>query len=356
MPFFSASDTRAKLTSLFEAHGVPVADAALVAEELIRAEQMGIHSHGVIRAVQYVNDIESGRVRPGAPVTVLSSNGPVTVLDCGFNLGIVAAHRAVDIALEAGRAQGMSVVATRNCNHVGRLGAYAERCARAGLVCIAAVAIPPLGHFVVPWGGSEGRMGTNPFAFGFPAEPDPIVADFATSVIPEGRIRAAMMNGDTLPPDAVLDADGHVTTDPERFYGPPRGGLLPFGGPAGHKGYALGLLAELLGGALAGYRVDDDERPINAFFMLVLDPACFALPQPVEELGTQVADYMHSSRAAPGHERVLVPGELEFMRLAAAERQDAIEIEDGVWTRVAAAAGEAGITLPARRDRAEVSG
>ena len=79
-----------------------------------------------------------------------------------------------------------------------------------------------------------------------------VVADFATSVAPEGKIRFYRNEGKTVPDGWILDADGNATNDPNAFYGPPRGGILPLGAAAGHKGFALGLLVEILGSALAG--------------------------------------------------------------------------------------------------------
>lgn len=346
MPRLDAGTAEVQISELFGALGVPPDDAVLVSRELIRAELMGITSHGLVRVMQYVTDIRVGTVRPGSPVAASDADGPLAIVDCGWNLGIVAAHKALDIAIERSRKGGIAAIVTRNCNHVGRLGAYAERAARAGLVCIATASIPRIGHFVVPWGGAEGRLGTNPFAFGFPTTSDPIVADFATSVIPEGKIRTARMNGASLPADAVLDSDGQATTDPERFYGPPRGTLLPFGGPVGYKGYAIALMAELLGGVLAGEEVDAADRPVNSLFLLVIDPAGFTQGGSAPALADGVVKYMHGARRAPGHDAVLVPGELELQVLT--ERSAAgswIDVDDGVWGPLSETAREMGIEL-----------
>jgi uncharacterized oxidoreductase len=352
MPRIDAATTEARITEIFSALGVPSADAELVSRELIRAELMGIQSHGLVRVMQYVANIRSGMVRPGAPVQATEADGLLVVVNCGWNLGIVAAHKALEIAIERAQRAGIAAVVTRDCNHVGRLGSYVERAARAGHVCLATVAIPTLGHFVVPWGGAEGRLGTNPFAFGFPTSSDPIVADFATSVIPEGKIRTARMNNASLPPDAVLDADGRVTTDPERFYGPPRGMLLPFGGPVGYKGYAMALLAELLGGALAGVEAAADDRPVNGLFLLVMNPTGFLPDGSTEALADKVVDYMHSARAAPGHDEVLVPGELEFKKLATNMSAGAwIDVDDGIWRLLNETAEEIGVVLESTSDR-----
>src|SRR5262249_51697384 len=152
---------------------------------------------------------------------------------------------------------GVACVTTRRCNHVSRLGAYVQQAAGRGLVALATCNAPVGGHFVVPWGGTQGRLGTNPFAYAAPTGGDPVVADFATSVAPEGKVRWYRNSGLPLPDGWVQDAEGHPSNDPRAFYGPPRGGLLPLGGPAGHKGFALSLLVEILGSALAGLASTD---------------------------------------------------------------------------------------------------
>lgn len=345
MPTVDLGALQEIIAEVFQAHGVPAQDADLVSAELVRTEMMGAASHGLIRVMQYVRDIRTGRVQPGGPVQVVGGSGAVAVVDCGSNLGIVAANQVLDIAIERARDTKLAAVVTRRCNHAGRLGSYAERAARLGLVCIAAAALPPLGHFVVPWGGMDGRLGTNPFAFGFPAKGDPIVADFATSVVPEGKIRTARMTGGQVPPDAVLDAEGRMTTDPERFYGPPLGALLPFGGAVGYKGYALGLLVELLGGVLASTSVADENGPINGIFMLVLDPTSLMPPGRCEELAAEVVSYMHSSRPAPGHAEVLVPGEVEFRAVAERASQPTCDLDQELWQALDEVAASSGIDL-----------
>jgi LDH2 family malate/lactate/ureidoglycolate dehydrogenase len=334
------------ITQVLVAHQVPEKDAALVSYELVRAEAMGVASHGVIRVMEYIRDIDAGRTQPKSDVKVIGGTGQVAVVDCGWSLGIVAAHEALRIAIEGARQSKVSAVVTRRCNHVNRLGAYVERAARLGLICFATAAIPQKRYAtVVPWGGSEVRLGTNPLAFAFPTTGNPIVADFATSVVPEGKVRAALLNGATLPPDAVVDATGRVTTDPAEFYGPPTGALLPFGGRVGYKGYALGLLVELLGGTLGGCSIQAEDRGVNGVFFCVLDPTGFLPAGSYEQLGQQVVDSMHSTPPAPGYERVLVPGEIEFETLADSERGTSIKIGEGVWQALLEVARAANVNV-----------
>ena len=111
----------------------------------------------------------------------------------------------------------------------------------------------------MPYGGKEGRLATNPIAYAIPAGSEPLVSDFSTSVAPEGKIRFYRNEEKTLPDGWILDAKGQPTNDPNAFYGPPRGGILPFGGTVAHKGFALSLLVEILGAALAGVSSTDTD-------------------------------------------------------------------------------------------------
>jgi uncharacterized oxidoreductase len=191
LPAFQARDIQAFGEAIFQAYGVPEADGSLVSRELLRTHLMGYESHGVVRFVEYFADIEGRRVVPGGAFRVVQESEATAVVDCGFNLGIVSAYSALEVAVSKVRTSGVAMIVTRRCNHTGRLGAYPEEAARRGLICVAGAAIPSRGHFVVPWGGAEGRLGTNPIAYAVPTDGDPVLSDFATSVLPEGKVRAA---------------------------------------------------------------------------------------------------------------------------------------------------------------------
>ena len=346
MPTFAASTIEDLGSSIFRALGVPDDDASLVSHELVRTHRMGFASHGSIRFLQYARDLRSGLARPDATIHLASDSGATAIVDCAGALGIVAAYQALDVAIEKARDFGLGLVITRQCNHVGRLGSYPEAAARRGYLCVAGAAIPKLGHFVLPWGGSEGRLGTNPFAYGAPTTADPIVGDFATSVIPEGRVRAARNSGELIPEGAATDASGRPTRDPAAFYGPPMGGLLPFGGAVGYKGHALGLLVELLGGTLAGDLAAAEERSINGLWLLVIDPAQFLPAGRFEALADDLAAYVRSSAPRPTVDRVRLPGEREFEFLAGGGEPPRISIDDETWSQLRALGEELAIDVP----------
>ena len=108
----------------------------------------------------------------------------------------------------------MAAVSLRNAGHLGRVGDWAEMAAEAGLISI---------HFVnasgsilvAPYGGTERRLSTAPYCVGIP-RPDhsPVILDFATSVVAEGKVLVASQGGKALPQDALIGPDGRMSTDP----------------------------------------------------------------------------------------------------------------------------------------------
>lgn len=326
------------VAAVFRALSFSANDAALVATELVESERMGVKSHGLIRIREYVQEVADGRIAVDARPEIVSDIDGGLIVDGHNALGIVTAVAAVDAAIAHAGSHAATVVVTRNCNHVNRLGSYAERASRAGFVCLVGAALGKPHHVVAPWDGSEARLGTNPFAFGLPAQPHPIVADFATSVVPEGRVRLAHANGELMSDGVLMTAEGVRTTDPAAFYGPPRGAIMPFGGPSGHKGYALSLLVEALGGALAGDSAADAGRQVNGLFLMLVNPMDFPTPATFEQRASELGDWMRSTRPA-GAGTVRVPGDLEF----AARDAATFHPSEQVWAEVSEIAVSLGI-------------
>jgi uncharacterized oxidoreductase len=313
--------------ALFTGAGASPDDARITVESLIESSLAGHDSHGVIRIPEYLGFLAQGIIRPNAAITVERTGRGTAIVDCGHGFGPAGARRAVDEAIHIAREERTACVITRRCNHVGRLGAWVHQAADAGMIALATCNSPVYGHHVLPWGGRDARLATNPIAYAVPSSGAPIVADFSTSVAPEGKIRFYRNEGKPVPDGWILDSDGNPTNDPNRFYGPPKGGILPLGGSAGHKGYALSLLVEILGSALAGYGPQDPAFVGNGNCFLVIDPAAFCPPDVFRRHIDETIAYMKSSRPAPGVEEVLVPGELEF-RTRQRRLKDGIPVDD----------------------------
>jgi LDH2 family malate/lactate/ureidoglycolate dehydrogenase len=303
---------------VFAAVGSPPEEAAVIAEELVSADRMGLHSHGCARVGEYVAGARSGRVVPGGACTVAHDTPAAALVDGGSNYGQVVGRFALDIAARKAAESGVGCVVTRRSHHVGRVGSLMERAAGRDLIAIATVAVG-LPGLVAPWGAAEGVLGTNPFAYGVPYDAGEVVTDFATSTSAEGAVRLAHVNGQRLPEGVLIDADGEPTTDPGALFAEPRGALLPFGGALGHKGYALNILPELVAAALAGYGANDPERPSNCLLLVVIDPVAF---QPLARFKTLAGESVELIKGAKPRrgERVQLPGEREAERFAANTR------------------------------------
>jgi hydroxycarboxylate dehydrogenase B len=300
---------------LFTAAGASEKDARATTGSLVTSSLMGHDSHGVLRIPEYLGLMAEGKIVANANVSVQRTGPSTAIIDCGHGLGPVGARRSMEEAVAIAREQRTACVTTRRCNHVGRLGAWVQLAADQGFIGLATCNSPVHGHFVLPWGGREPRLATNPIAYAVPTSGDPVVADFSTSVAPEGKIRFYRNEGKPVPHGWILDGAGQPTNDPNAFYGPPRGGILPLGGSAGHKGFALGMLVEILGGALAGIGPQDPHVTGNGTCFIVLDPAAFCPLALFRQRVDETVAYMKSSPPVPGVREVLVPGELEFRTL-----------------------------------------
>ncbi|MCS7060667.1 MAG: Ldh family oxidoreductase [Anaerolineae bacterium] len=342
---FSAETLRQVGLVLFRALGASREEAAIVVNELIEASLMGVDSHGVMRYVQYAEEIWSGQIKPGAVVEIVRQTPSTAVVDCGFNFGAVGAHRMIPVVCGKAARTGVACVVSRNSNHVGRLGSWVERIASHNMLGLATVNVSKSKHAVAPFGGREARLGTNAIAWAAPSSGRPIVFDASTAMISEGQLRLCAHTGQPVPEGRILDAAGHPTTDPRAFYGPPPGAILPFGMPLGHKGYGLGLLVEVLGACLAGVAVGEETAQRNGLCLIAISPDAFISADQFRRLIEDLRAYVTSSAPAPGYEEVLMPGDLE-QRTRARRLVEGIPVPIEIWDRILAVARQAGAKLP----------
>lgn len=329
-------------TEIFKSCGAPQSEAQVVAEHLVTASLMGYDTHGIMRIPQYVDDILNGMICPGAALSVEKETQTTAVLDCGWNFGQVGGLHAIDLAINKSRCYHTATVVARRCNHAGRLGAYTQRAAESGLLAIGVCNSPRHGHFVVPWGGREGRLATNPISFAAPdGSGSPILADFSTAEASEGAVRLHRNMGKNVPDGWIVDAEGKQTNDPNDFYGPPRGSILPFGGQRGYRGFALGLMVEILGGLLGGSSITA-HQPGNGLAFVVIDVSAFLPPDQFAVLMHDLREYIKSSPPSAGFDQVLLPGEPDFHRRAQRMR-DGIPIDESTWQQICEAALKVGV-------------
>lgn len=322
------ADAEDLATQILVSLGTPLAGAQDVARSLVRANVVGHESHGLVRLREYASFVERGRVIPDAAPVIASNRGGAVMVDGQHGWGQIAAHFAVGVAAEKARELGVALVTIRNCNHVGRIGEYVDELTRAGLVGMMWCNADPC---VAPFGGAERMLGTNPFAVAVPTQSEPVVVDFATAAVAEGKLRVARASGTQAPAGAVVDRNGAPTTDPNDFY--EGGALLPFGE---HKGYGLSLIVELIGGALSGGHpsVNDAYEAGNGVVLIAIDPEFFVGAEAFLADTAEATEKVAASRPAREGHRVLLPGDVE--RMQAQKNSATITMADAIWADVVA--------------------
>ena len=345
----SAGELTDACARIFARVGCSSQEARAVAASLVDANLAGHDSHGVIRVPLYVSWVKQGELVPNQTAQAVVDAPGYAVLDGRFGFGQIVAPQAVDVGVEKARAVGLAAVSLRNAGHVGRVGEWAERAAAAGLVSVHFVNAAS-SVLVAPFGGLERRLSTAPFCVGLPREGlAPVILDFATSLVAEGKVRVASQGGKALPPDALIGPDGQLSGDPATLYGPSakvgppdyrqgEGAIRAFGE---HKGSGLALICELLGGSLTGNRATGEgQRFSNGMFSLYIDPKRIDPGHVFDEDMTRYLDWFSTTKPIPGQE-ILTPGEPE-RRTRAKRMESGLPLPEEVWEAIQATAREVG--------------
>jgi LDH2 family malate/lactate/ureidoglycolate dehydrogenase len=337
---------RAFLFDVFQACGLPEADAATVAEAMLEADLTGSDAHGVFRLAGYVRQLKRGAFNPRAKITVLERAPATALIDGDQGLGHVVMTYAAKLAVELAQASGVGWVGARRSNHAGAGAVYAMIPVEHGMVGIYG-AQSSVQH-MAPWGGTEPLLGTNPLAVAIPAGKEaPVVLDIATSVTSNGAIRTHQLEKRPMPAGWVMNrTDGSPITDPSRIN---EGTYVPM---AGYKGSGLSMIIGLLAGPLNraafGRDVRDFAAPEGASelnvgqFVVALDVARFLpLDQFKAEIDRHVRD-LASSRPLPGGE-VRVPGQGRVARRAEREK-NGVPLSAALLKQVDEVAASLGVT------------
>jgi uncharacterized oxidoreductase len=333
MPTIQADALLGLIVGIFRSRSVSAYESQIVAEHLVDAEACGLPSHGVMRVPQYLQAIAEGHIVPGARLRVVFETPATAVLDGGHGFGQVMARQAMALAIDRAERTGVGVVTLRNCGHTGRLGSYTEQATMRGMAGVMMVNAGGHGQWVAPFGGTAGRLATNPLSIAVPTDSGtPLVLDMATSAAPEGKIRAMLAAGQSIPPGWVIDSRGQSTTNPADLYGPPRGALLPFGR---HKGFGLAMLVEALAGGLSGAGCcTDANAPMSGktdgVFMMAIQIEAFAPLAEYARTMTELSRHVKSSPPSTPGSEVLVPGEVEARQRERSLR-DGIVVADATW-------------------------
>ena len=332
-------------------------EAERIAVHLTGANLRGHDSHGIIRTARYLECIESGLLAPNQTVSVETENESIAVVDGHFGFGQSIGEETVDLGIAKARERGVAVTALKNAGHLGRIGDWAERAAGANMASIHMVNVRG-SLLVAPFGGVDRTGSTSPFCCGVPvAGEDPIIHDFATSLVAEGKALVALQGGKPLPEGAVMTRDGELTSDPLSIYGELEPGRLPdytkgTGALTGfglHKGAGLNFFMEMFAGALTGSGTaaalgeSEPRRLCNGMLSIYLAVDFFQADEWfANEVRAYVALVKSSRPATPGGE-ILVPGEKE-KRTLAARHAGGLPLPRIAWDDIVGAARSVGLS------------
>jgi LDH2 family malate/lactate/ureidoglycolate dehydrogenase len=308
-----ARELSAFCIACFEAAGLSPDEARLTAENLIFANLRGVDSHGVIRLKVYVDRLRAGGFKRGVQPQLICEEESSALIDGQHGMGQVAATMAMKLTIGKAAKTGLAVASVKNSNHFGASAFYAMQALEHGMIGFAATNAGPT---MAPTGGREGRLGNNAAAIAVPAgEFPPIVLDMATGAVAWGKIFVAQQAGKKIPTTWALDKNGVPTDDPNAAAH--QGMIQPFGG---YKGYGLSLLIDILTGVLSGGGFSTHVRTLYqqletpaqvAHTCAALRIEAFMSLAEFQQRMDGIIELMRSCPAAPGVERIFVPGEIE---------------------------------------------
>lgn len=332
--------------SVLAAAGARADDAEAVAAHLVDANLKGHDSHGIALLPVYLRHIRKAHVSLDAQLRTVRETAVLLQLDGGHGWGPPAGFELVERAGQKAKTEGLAAATLRQVHHLGRIGAYAERAAEAGLVSIHFVNITDHAPLVAPFRGSDARFGTNPVCIGFPGTGSrpPFILDMATSRIALGKVRVAAAKQQRVPEGSLIDEKGMPTTDPAGMAGfELKGALTPMGR---HKGYGLAFACELLAGVLSGGGTIQPGHArrgglLNSMFSVFIDPEAFGERGWMEAEIEALADYILASPPMDWDSPVLYPGDPE-RAMAGKRSREGIPVEDATIEQLDKTAGIAG--------------
>lgn len=302
---FRFSDIKFLIRDILIFHETPPDIAEIVSESLVQAEGKGVLSHGILRLQSYIQLIEEGVLDNKARPVVKSLGISALSVDGKFGFGMLLGREAAIATSDASSRTGICVTTGRNFNHLGMLEYFTEPAAQNGYITIAMTNAHPTVTFP---GGKEAAIGTNPICVSIPSIGGPFNLDMAISKSSFGKIREAALEGEKIPEDIALDNEGNGTTDPIAALS---GSLLPFGGI---KGYALGMIVDMLAGILSGSAAGHDvitwnierKRWNSGMTLIAIDPRFYLS---LDQFKFLIEQYLEKTRnyspehRAPGDRR-----------------------------------------------------
>lgn len=329
---------------ILQSAGMSPRDAEITAYHLKMATLRGVESHGFGRFLMYSQRMKDGGMVSPTKVDVIHDGGSILRLDGKNGVGQVVAQFSMEQAIDRAKTHGISFVTVRGSNHMGALAPYALLAAEQGCIGIVFTNASPR---IAPSGGAQAMLGNNPWSIAVPTSKDPIVMDMANSVAALGKVRILKARGELLPEGWARDNEGMPTRDPEAAI---TGLLEPI---AGHKGYVIAMMIELLTGALSGgggsYKVAAVTKSAipgnvsHSFIAISMEH----LGDPKEIIGNieKLASDVKGSRLAKESKGIFIPGEIESV-MQSDRTKNGIPLKPELAANLREAATLVGLAIP----------
>jgi ureidoglycolate dehydrogenase (NAD+) len=326
--------------------GMMQEDADITAEVLVTTDTWGVYTHGTKQVRGLMKNYRDKRMDLHAKPELVGEGPSWALFDGHRSMPMRTSAWAMQTAIDKAKKTGIAYSAIRNSGHYGAAGYYANMAAQQDMFGISLTNVDP--GVAVP-GARVPLMGTNPVAYAAPAGKEyPVMLDIATSVVAASKVFAAKELKKPIPEGWIIDKDGLPTTDPSGY--PEAGALMPM---AGHKGYGIALMVEIITGVLAGGAfgsavtswVKEIPEPVNqSHSFIALNIGAFIPIDQFKQRMDELIRFIKSAPRAKGAERIYLPGEMEWESRAKALKSGMM-LPDHVMVRLQGLADDFGISI-----------
>lgn len=352
MPKLTIKQFEDTCASIFRAVNVNEEDIKILNDALLFAGIRGHDTHGIGHLAGYVRGYMGqrspfGGVKRDANPRIVKETPATVMIEADKCIGPKVTMWATELIIEKAKTTGIAAATVHNCVHNGTMAYYMDRIAKAGMI---GMGFTCAGTASPPWGGVERMLGTNPFGMSFPTRSSPpIVIDMATSAVSHGGLAPMLAEGKPLPEGILLDGNGEPTADPKTYAGTSgqRGSVANLAN--NHKGYAIQLATEVLGGILPSLMAGGEgfSGPLynNPSFLIAINVGFFQDPDAFKDKLDARIKQLKSSKKKPGVEEIYMPGERSHNN-ERKYRKEGIPVNDHVWKEIEDLAKELGVKLP----------
>ncbi|MCO6384632.1 Ldh family oxidoreductase [Oceanicola sp. 502str15] len=347
MTAYKRDDLLAFALALLTRAGLPEDKAAVVAELLVKTDEMGVTTHGVSLIPYYLPELTGGTMTTEGTHEVVQDRKVTMVWDGNYLPGHWLMQQALDTCMTRAAEFGMAALSMRRAHHIGCLSTLTRIVAEQGFVCYIATS-DPSGNWVAPFGGTEPLLTPNPWAVGYPTDGHPVLIDTCASITTVSKVRELVNTGVEFAHPWMLTAEGQPSTDPTVVNTQPKGSIMPVGGADhGHKGFAMAVMVEMLTQGLSGHgRAENVTRWGGNVFLQVIDPEAFGGREGFVREVSHLGDLCRANRPIDPGRPVRMPGDRANEALAAS-RAGEVRLPAEVATRLATCAADFNVPMPA---------